>query len=332
MPTEDVMPKASTLSSAWWVAALLGLLTAATAAGAQEWPMRQPIRVVAPASAGSTVDVMARLIYEQVGRQLGQSVVIENRGGAGTTTGMAYVAKSAPDGYTILVNSISYAVVASTYARLPYDPREDMTGIALLAHIPFVVATSTKYKTLADFAAAGQKRPSPLNYGSPGLGSSGHLATERLLRACKSEATHVPFRGTVEALTEIIAGRLDMYMASLANAGELAQAGKINMLGVTTRQRSSLFPDVPTTIEAGCPNSEYNYWVGSYLPAKTPRAIIDRLNTETHKALQTPQVKAKLALLGGELELMSVDRFNAFIKSERDVNESIVKLIGFTPQ
>jgi tripartite-type tricarboxylate transporter receptor subunit TctC len=332
MPTEDVMPKASTLSSAWWVAALLGLLTAATAAGAQEWPMRQPIRVVAPASAGSTVDVMARLIYEQVGRQLGQSVVIENRGGAGTTTGMAYVAKSAPDGYTILVNSTSYAVVASTYARLPYDPREDMTGIALLAHIPFVVATSTKYKTLADLVAAGRQSSSPINFGTLGLGSSGHLATERLMRACNFQGTNVPFRGTNEALTEVVAGRLDMYSGAFPNAGDLARSGQINVVGVMTPKRSSLFPDVPTTIEGGCPNSSYNFWMGTYLPAKTPRAIIERLNAEIAKTLREEEVRAKIKNLGGDIDIMSVDQFNAFIKSERDLNAEIVKMINYRPQ
>ena len=151
---------------AWWFCAALMWLLGANIVGAQDWPMRQPIRVIAPATAGSTVDVMARIVYEQVGRQLGQSIVVENRGGAGTTTGMSAVAHAAPDGYTILVNSTSYVVVASTYAKLPYDPHDDMTGIALLAHIPFVVGASPKYKTLADLVAAGQQKPSPVNFGT----------------------------------------------------------------------------------------------------------------------------------------------------------------------
>lgn len=314
---------------------LLGVLLfslAANTVSAQEWPDRQPIRVIAPASPGSTVDVMARLVFEQVGRQLGQTVVVENRDGAGTTIGMAYVAKSPPDGYTILVNSTSYAAVASTYVQLPYDPRNDMTGIALLAHIPFVVASSPKYKTLADLVAAGRQKPSPINFGTLGLGSSGHLATARLMLSCNFEGTDVPFRGTTEALREVIAGRLDMYSGAFPNAEELAKSGQINLLGVMRPKRSTLFPDVPTTIEAGCLNSDYDYWMGSYLPAKTPRPIIERLNAEANKALQNPEIKAKLTLLGGEVEPMSVDQFNAFIAKERDLNAKIVKLIHYKPQ
>jgi tripartite-type tricarboxylate transporter receptor subunit TctC len=315
----------------WFVAALVWVLTANAAAG-EDWPTRQPIKVIAPASAGSTSDIMARLVFEQVGRQLGQAVVVENRGGAGTTTGMAAVAKSAPDGYTILVNSTSYVVVASTYAKLPYDPYDDMTGIALLAHFPFVVATSQKYKTLADLIAAGRMQPSPLASGSVGIGSSGHLALERLMHAAKFRATIVPFRGTPEAVSELAAGRLDMFAGVLPNVLELAKAGQINLVGMVAPKRSALVPDVPTTLEAGYPDSDYNFWMGSYLPAKTPRPIIERLNAEVAKALQDDGLKTRISQLGGEAETMSVDQFNHFIAKERVVNAEIVKLIGYQPQ
>lgn len=318
------------LSSALWL--IVVICFSSTDAVAQDWPMRQPIKVIAPASPGSTVDVMARLVYQQVGQQLGQTIVVENRDGAGTTIGMAYVAKSLPDGYTILVNSTSYAVVASTYAKLPYNSRNDMTGIALLAHIPFVVAASPKYKTLADLVAEGRKNPSPISFGTLGLGSSGHLATEQLMRACRFSGTNVPFRGTTDALREVVAGRLDMYSGAFPNAGELAKSGQINILAVLTPKRSSLFPDVPTTIEAGCPNSAYNYWIGTYLPAQTPRAIIERLNAEITKALQNEEIKRKIKGLGGEVQIMSVDEFNEFIKTERDLNGQIVKAINYQPQ
>jgi tripartite-type tricarboxylate transporter receptor subunit TctC len=323
--------KGPVLSSALSLGIVLASLSAHSTS-AQEWPERQSIKVIAPASPGSTVDVMARLVFEQVGRQLGQTVVVENREGAGTTIGMAYVAKSPPDGYTILVNSTSYAAVASTYAHLQYDPRNDMTGIALLAHIPFVVASSPKYKTLADIVAAGQQKPSSINFGTLGLGSAGQLATARLMLACNFTGTDVPFRGTTEALREVIAGRLDMYSGSFPNAEELAKSGQINLLGVMRPKRSTLFPEVPTTIEAGCPNSDYDYWMGAYLPAKAPRSIIERLNAEVNEALRTPEVKAKLGLLGGELDLMSVDQFNAFIAKERDLTAEIVKRINYQPQ
>ena len=316
----------------WRFVIALAIALGAYPAAAQDWPTRQPIRVISPASAGSTSDLMARIVFEQVGKQIGQTVVVENRGGAGTTTGMAAVAKSAPDGYTILVNSTSFVVVASTYAKLPYDPYEDMTGIALLAHFPLVVATSQKYKALAELVAAGRMQPSLLTSGSVGIGSSGHLALERLLHGAKFRATVVPFRGAPEAVTELAAGRLDMYAGVLPNVLELARAGQINLVGVVSPKRSALVPDVPTTIEAGHPNSDYNFWMGSYLSSKTPRPIIERLNAEVAKALQDSEIKSKIRLLGGEVELMSVDEFNAFIKKERTVNAEIVKLIGYQPQ
>jgi tripartite-type tricarboxylate transporter receptor subunit TctC len=298
---------------------------------AQDWPARQPIKVIVPASAGSASDIMARTVFEQVGRQIGQSVITENRGGGGTTTGMAMVAKSPPDGYTILVNSTSYVVVASTYAKLPYDPINDMTGVALLAHLPFVVATSTRFKTLAEFVNAGRVKPSPLNYGTTGNGSSGHLFGERFRHAARMEITHVPFRGTPEGMTEVVAGRLDMFTAPLPSATELAADKKVNLLAIATPRRSPMLPDVPTTVEAGYPNSGYNFWMGSYAPAKTPRAILDRLNAEVAKALGNDEIKKKMQVIGGEIEIMGVDQFNAFIKSERDLNAEIVKLIGYKP-
>ena len=172
---------------------------------------------------------------------------------------MAAVAHAAPDGYTILVNSTSYVVVASTYAKLPYDPYRDMIGIALLAHLPFVVITSPKYKTLADLVAAGRQKPSPLSWGTVGVGSSGHLATERLMHAAKMQGTLVPFRGAPEAVTELVAGRIDFYAGVLPNALELADSGKVNLVGVATAKRSALFPDVPTTTEVGYHNSDYDF-------------------------------------------------------------------------
>lgn len=304
----------------------------ANVVAAEDWPMAQPIRVIVSTTPGSTADLMARIVFEQVGRQLAQTVVVENRGGAGTIIGMNAVAKSAPDGYTILVNSVSYVVVASTYAQLPYDPYKDMIGIALLARFPVVVVSSLKYKTMADLVAAGRMKPSPLTFGTLGLGSAGHLATERLMRAAEFEGTQVPYRGTSEAMTELVAGRLDMYSGVVPNAGELAKAGKINVLGIELAKRSALFPDVPTTIEAGYPNSDYNFWMGSFMPAKTPSAIVDRLNTEVFKALQRDVVKSKIRLLGGEVETMTADQFNEFISKERKANAEIVKLINFQPQ
>jgi tripartite-type tricarboxylate transporter receptor subunit TctC len=317
-----------------WFVALIGVSSADFALG-KEWPMTQPIKVIAPTSPGSTSDLMARIVFEQVGRQLGQTVVVENRSGAGGIVGMSAVAKAPPDGYTLLVNSSTYVAVASTYAHLPYDPYKDMIGIALLARFPVVAISSPKFKTLRELIDVGRMKPSPLTYGTLGFGSSGQLATARLMYAAKSDGINVPFRGTPEAMNEIMAGRLDMYSGVVPNALELAKSGGVNVLALLSAKRSPLFPGISTTDEAGYPNSDYNYWMGSYLPARTPSEVVARLNTEVLKALQDDTVKSKITLLGGEVDpsdAMSVDRFNDFIARERHLNAEIVRLTNYQPQ
>ncbi len=312
----------------------VGLSSAGFAFG-KEWPMVQPIKVVAPTSPGSTSDLMARIVFEQVGRQLGQAVVVENRSGAGEIVGMGAVAKAPPDGYTLLVNSSTFVAVASTYAHLPYDAYNDMSGIALLARFPVVVISSTKFKTLADLIDVGRIKPSPLTFGTLGFGSSGQLATARLMYAAHFEGTNVPFRGTPEAMNEIMAGRLDMFSGVTPNALELAKAGSVNVLALLSARRSPLFPGIPTTIESGYPHSDYSYWMGSYLPAKTPPFIVQRLNAEVLKALQNDTVRSKITLLGGEIDpgdAMSVAQFNEYIAKERALNAEIVRLTNYQPQ
>jgi tripartite-type tricarboxylate transporter receptor subunit TctC len=210
-----------------------------------------------------------------------------------------------------------------------------MTGIALLARFPVVVLSSLKYKTLRQLVAAGRAKPSPLTFGTLGIGSAGQLATARLMLAAGFDGTNVPYRGTAEAMNELVAGRLDMYSGVVPNALQLAKAGKINILALESAKRSVLFPGVPTTIEAGYPNSDYNFWMGSYAPAKTPPEIVQRLNAEVRKALQMPEIKSKIVTLGGEVDPgdgMTVEQFDDFIVKERAANAEIVKLIHYQPQ
>jgi tripartite-type tricarboxylate transporter receptor subunit TctC len=302
------------------------------AAKAQDWPGREPIKIIVPFSAGSATDIIARTVFDQVGNQIGQTFVVENRGGAGTTLGSGMVARADPDGYTLLVNSTSHAVVASTYAHLPYSVANDFAGISELADIPFVIATSTKYNTLADLIAAGKKPGSHILYGSAGAGSSGQLFMERLRLAAGFPATHVPFRGTPEGMNELIAGRLDVYPAPLLNALPLAKAGKIHVLAVSSTKRLALMPDVPTLAEEGLPNALYNFWIGAFAPAKTPKPIIDRLNREVVAALGRKDIAQKIRNLGGEPAPMTPAAFDAFVRKEIAVNAEIVKASGFKPQ
>lgn len=310
---------------------LAGMLCqAACGASAQEWPAKQPIKVIVPFTAGSSTDISARVVFEQVGRQIGQTFIVENRTGAGTTIGSAFVAKSDPDGYTLLVNSSSHAAVAATYAKTSYHPADDFAGVAMLANLPISVVAPLKYKTLADLVAAGQK--GSLNFGSAGAGSAGHLFLERVRIAGKMNAVHIAFRGTPEGLTEILADRLDFYVAPVLNVVPLVQDGKLNALAVGSAKRARSMPQVPTTAEAGLANAGYEFWVIALAPVKTPRPIIDRLAGEVQKALALKEIEAKIEGLGGEPMPMAPLEVDAFLRKEIDVNIEIVKAAGFKPQ
>jgi tripartite-type tricarboxylate transporter receptor subunit TctC len=308
----------------------LFLLLSPVAATAQEWPARQPIKIIVPFTAGSATDVAGRIVFDQVGRQLGQSFVFENRGGAGTTLGASMAAKADPDGYTLLVNSTSQVVVASTYAKLPYSVADDFVGIGGLADIPFVVVTTPTYKSMKDVTAASTK-PGGIFYGTNGPGSSGHLFMEALRLAAGYPITHVPFRGTVEALTEVMTGRIDMFPGPALNAIPLTNEGKLSSLAVSSPKRLQLMPDVPTLAEIGLPKAQYQFWVGSFAPAKTPKPIVERLNREVNAALQVKEVADKIIALGGSTMPMTTAEFGAFVQKEIALNAAIVKASGYQP-
>ena len=301
------------------------------AASAQDWPTKQPIKIVVPFTAGSATDIAGRIVFEQVGKQIGQNFVFENRGGAGTTLGAAMAAKSDPDGYTLLVNSTSQVVVASTYAKLPYSVADDFIPISGLADIPFVVSTTTQYKSMKDVIAAGSK-PGGIFYGTNGPGSSGHLFMEALRLAAGYPITHVPFRGTVEAMTEVIAGRIDMFPAPALNAINLTKEGKVSSLAVSSPKRLGLMPDVATLAEIGLPKAQYQFWVGAFAPAKTPKPIIERLNREVVAALHVKETADRIIALGGNPMPMTPAEFDAFVRKEIALNAEIVKASGYEPQ
>jgi tripartite-type tricarboxylate transporter receptor subunit TctC len=298
---------------------------------AQDWPAKQPIKVIVPFTAGSATDIAGRIVFEQVGKQIGQNFVFENRGGAGTTLGAAMVAKADPDGYTLLVNSTSQVVVASTYAKLPYSVADDFIPISALADIPFVVSTTTHYKSMKDVVAASSK-PGGIFYGTNGPGSSGHLFMEALRLAAGYPITHVPFRGTVEAMTEVIAGRIDMFPAPALNAINLTKEGKVNSLAVSSPKRLPLMAEVPTLAEVGLPKAQYQFWVGSFAPAKTPKAIVERLNREVVAALHVKETADRIIALGGSPMPMTPAEFDAFVRREIALKGEIVKASGYQPQ
>jgi tripartite-type tricarboxylate transporter receptor subunit TctC len=314
----------------FWSLGLLAVLCPATTA-AQDWPSRNPIKIVVPLSAGSTTDIAARVVFEQVGKQIGQNFIFENRGGAGTTLGAGMVAKADPDGYTLLVNSTSQVAVASTYAALPYSVADDFISVSGLADFPLVVAATHRFRSMKDVVVESSK-PGGILYGSGGRGSAGHLFMEALRLAAEYPATHVPFRGTVEAMTEVISGRIDMYPAPALNAINLTRDGKVSSLAVSSPKRLPLMSEVPTVAELGLPRAQYQFWVGAFAPTKTPNHIVERLNREIVAALNVKEIVEKITALGGSPMPMTPAEFGAFVRKEIVANAEIVKASGYQLQ
>jgi tripartite-type tricarboxylate transporter receptor subunit TctC len=308
---------------------LLALCAAQSAAWAQAWPAK-PIKVVVPFTPGSGTDIIARTVTEKLSPQLGQPIIIENRPGAGGTIGAAVVAKSDPDGYTLFVHSSSYTVTPSTYKDLPYDTLRDLTGVMPLALLPnvLVMAPSKGIHSVKELVAAAKAKPGSLNSASVGIGSATHLNAERFRLGAGIETVNIPFKGSPEALTEIITGRVDYYFCPVNAVLPLLKDGKLVALAVGSTKRSLALPDLPTTLEAGVPNSDYNFWVGMFAPAKTPREVLDRLYQETAKALHSPDVRDKLSKLGAEPMEYTPDQFNAYIRDEITANAALVKAAG----
>jgi len=314
--------------SAIWIAAV-ALCVNGAAAWAQVWPAK-PVKVIVPFTPGSGTDIMARTVSEKLSTQLGQPVVIENRPGAGGTIGVAQVAKADPDGHTLLVHSSSYTVTPSTYGNLPYDTLRDMTGVVPLGLLPnvLVIAPSKGIRSVRELVAAAKARPGSMNSASVGTGSATHLNAERFRLGAGIDTVNVPFKGSPEALTEIITGRVDYYFCPVVSVLPLLKDGKILALAVGSTRRSSVLPEVPTTLEAGVPNSDYNFWVGMFAPAKTPREVVNRLYRETVKALRSGDVHEKMARLGAEPMDYTPERFNAYLREEIAANAALVKAAG----
>lgn len=299
------------------------------AARAEEWPTK-PIRAIVPLTPGSATDTIARIVLDQVASQLGQPIIVENRPGAGNTIGMAAAARSDPDGYTILINSSSHTIVPTTYRNLTFDTARDLKPVVPLGNMPAVLVVSAKsdYRTLADFVAAAKARPGALNYASAGAGNFSHLATEAFRMAAGFEAVHVPSKGAPEAITEVLARRVDFFVSPLTVANAFMKDGSLRALAVTGSQRSSEWPDIPTTAEAGYPGSTYNFWVGMFAPAKTPAAILGRLHVETAKALKSPAVREKLTKLGVDPMPLTAEQFEGVVKNEIELNAKIATAVG----
>jgi tripartite-type tricarboxylate transporter receptor subunit TctC len=308
------------------------LITSTSAAVSQEWPTRT-VQVISQFSAGNASDIVARIVLDQAFRQMGQSYIIENRPGAGGTLGAAAVAKADPDGYMLLLNSSTMSSQVVLHKALPYDVVKDFAPIAMFGIQPSVLITSPSkgYKTVAEIVAAAKAKPGTLNFASAGIGAASHMAAERFRVSAKIDVQHVPYKGPVEAFTDVMAGRIDYYYLPISPALPNIKEGKIVALAVSTPKRAPALPDVPTIVEAGYPDATYLFWGGISAPAKTPRPIIDKLHGEIKKALQVPAVQERLKQLGVETRAMSVDEYAKFVRDDVTETVKLAKAINLAP-
>lgn len=313
--------------------AAFALLLSAGAAFAQDWPTK-PITAVVPLSAGSASDILTRVVMDQVSRQVGQPIVVENRPGAGGTIGAGAVAKSAPDGYTILAYG-ALNTAHALYSKRPYDTLNDFIPVISLGQQPLVIITSPGkgYKTLKDLIAAGKAKPGSLNYSSAGVGSASHFGGERLRIAGGFEAQHLPFKGGADAVTDVVADRSDFSVQLTATTLPLIKDGKLVPLAVSAHKRVAALPDTPTTVELGLPpESVYPFYTGVYLPAHTPPAIVERLHREIARALEAPAVQARFAQLGVQPMPGSQAEFAKFFRDDVNSTVALAKAAKIQPQ
>jgi tripartite-type tricarboxylate transporter receptor subunit TctC len=314
------------------LAAALALLALGSQSAAQPWPAKQPIKVILTFSAGSSLDVLGRPVFDHVSKQLGQAVVFEYRTGAGGTLGMGAVAKAEPDGYTLLINSSVHTITPSTYSKLPYDTLRDLNGIVPLGQFPNVlVVPPDRWKTVQELVAAAKAKPGSITYGSGGIGGATHLNAERFRLSAGFETVHVPFRGAPDVLREILGGRIDFYFSPLTSAIPLIESGQVRALAVSSLQRNPNLPDVPTTLETGYPNSDYVFWIGVFAPGGTPRDIVNRLHAAISKALNDPGIQEGMKKTAAEPMIMQPEEFDRYIKAEIDSIAVVVKAAGIQP-
>jgi tripartite-type tricarboxylate transporter receptor subunit TctC len=312
---------------------VIGMFAVLSAAAQTTWPSK-PVRVVVPFTAGSATDILARTYGQKLQEYWGQPVVIDNRPGAGGTIGTGIVAKSPGDGYTLLVHSAAYAVNPSMYPDLPFDTLKDFVEIAPLGGQPnvLVVAPSSGIKSVADLIAQAKAKPGQLNYASAGTGSGTHVNAEKFRLATGLDMVHVPYKGTPEALTDTMAGRVTFYFSPISAALPQIKDGKLVALAVSSAQRSSLLKDVPTIAESGLPGFDYNLWVGLFGPSSLPPDLVERIARDVQRALGSAEIKERFANLGAEPMPMTPAEFRAFTRGEVESSAKIVKAAGIKVQ
>lgn len=312
---------------------VLGLALASVESRAQSWPAK-PLRAVVPIAAGSLTDTVPRVVFEPLSERLGQTIVVDNRPGAGMTLGSGLVARAAPDGYTLLATSSAHTIAPALYPALDYQPMRDFVAVAPLGASPFVlvVPPGRGLKTVRDLVTAAKARPGALNFASPGVGTASHLSGELFRLSAGIQAEHVPFKGGAEAMAEVMTGRIDFFFMALGAALPNIRSGKLIALAVNGATRSAVLPDVPTLKEAGIDDADYPTWFALFLPAGTPAGIVATLHCKTMAVLQEPKVRNRLTAMGVDALRLSPAEFGAVVEREIAVNAALVKAIRLKPQ
>jgi tripartite-type tricarboxylate transporter receptor subunit TctC len=296
---------------------LLGITFVVNAFAQEAWPFR-PIRFILPFPPGGGTDILGRLIAERLSANLGQPVVTENRGGAGGNVGAEAAAKSAPDGYTIVLVAPSLAISATLYSKINYDPVKDFAPVSLVATVPNVMITqaSLPVQTLDEFIAFAKSKPGALNFGSGGAGTSNHLAGELFNIVTGAKLVHIPYKGVNLAMQDVLAGNVHLVFIGIPAAAPHIKAGRLRALALVAPQRSSALPEIPTVAEAGLRDFEVTTWYGVLAPAGTPKNVVNRLNAELVKIMHSPELKERLAATGTDPLTSTPEEFAAYIKRE----------------
>ena len=318
-----------TLIGAAGAAALAVLPTNSSAQAPAKGFANRPVRLVSGATAGSASDILARSLADKLQAEFGVPVIVENRVGAAGAVAVQAVLTAPPDGHTVFVYTAAHTVLP-LISKTSWDPIRDFSAVVPLGVVPnvLVVSPSKGWRNVRDLVETARAKPGSLNYASAGNGSATHMSAEKFRIATGIDAVHVPFKGSPEAITETMAGRIDYFFAPLVSALQQIRSGKLQALAVGTTQRSSQLPDVPTLAEGGISNAEYLFWIGMLVSSRTPRDLVTQLNQSTLKALQTAEVREKLSTLGAESLPMSPEQFDALIRDELNANAAIVKAAG----
>ena len=322
------------VSGKWTAAALLWMSAAlALPAWAQSYPAR-PVRVVVPYPPGGANDTVARLLAPKLLEQLGQQFVIDNRGGGNTIIGSELVAKAAPDGYTLLIVAAGHAVNPALYPKLPYDSARDFAQVVLIGDGAYVLVAhpSAGVSTVPELIALAKSKPGQIAYASSSIGNLTHLAAELFNSLAGVKMLHVPYKGGGPAMLDLLGGRVAVFFSTVAVARPHIQSGKIRGLGVTTGKRSAALPNMPTIAEAGLPGYDVSGWYGVVAPAKTPRAVIERINGAVRAALRLPDIREKLLAVGVEAADVSAEQFDKLVRAELVKWDKVVKPLGISPE